>query len=314
MELFICLTNLQLLIAKAIIEKEQLQNVDLLFIGDSSNHKNNYYLQKLTPLCQRVDIFPHAKKTSFLKTMKRSLYARKIVSRYQRNYDLVLFANFHIPIIHHILSVISFDEIRTFDDGTNNINKQSVMYKEKSVTLSKRYLRRLMGRMYHKSDILQLASKHYTLFPEKSNIIQKTEVIELVNNKLNELTQKGIVKKVLLGIVYADATNTISSLNDLLTSVQAFIDEEGIDYYIPHPRDDSHNFDRVEIINDIRIAEEILLDLIEAGTALNLYGFNSTVQFNLSSCQVIKNYTLNSPLMKDSFNNLLDASFERITI
>lgn len=39
MFLFICMTNLQLLIAKAIIEKEQLNNVDLLFIGDVGNEK-----------------------------------------------------------------------------------------------------------------------------------------------------------------------------------------------------------------------------------------------------------------------------------
>ena len=37
MFLFICMTNLQLLIAKAIIEKERLNNVDLLFIGDAGN-------------------------------------------------------------------------------------------------------------------------------------------------------------------------------------------------------------------------------------------------------------------------------------
>lgn len=46
MFLFICMTNLQLLIARSIIEKEQLKKVDVLFIGDVDNVKNQYYLKK----------------------------------------------------------------------------------------------------------------------------------------------------------------------------------------------------------------------------------------------------------------------------
>lgn len=48
MFLFICMTNLQLLIARSIIEKEQLKSVDVLFIGDVDNVKNQYYLKKST--------------------------------------------------------------------------------------------------------------------------------------------------------------------------------------------------------------------------------------------------------------------------
>lgn len=39
MFLFICMTNLHLLIARSIIEKEQLKSVDVLFIGDVDNVK-----------------------------------------------------------------------------------------------------------------------------------------------------------------------------------------------------------------------------------------------------------------------------------
>lgn len=48
MFLFICMTNLQLLIARSIIEKEQLKKVDVLFIGDVNNVKNQYYLKKFS--------------------------------------------------------------------------------------------------------------------------------------------------------------------------------------------------------------------------------------------------------------------------
>lgn len=48
MFLFICMTNLQLLITRSIIEKEQLKKVDVLFIGDVENVKNQYYLKKIS--------------------------------------------------------------------------------------------------------------------------------------------------------------------------------------------------------------------------------------------------------------------------
>ncbi|HAU4369646.1 TPA: UDP-glucose--glucosyl LPS a 1, 2-glucosyltransferase, partial [Citrobacter amalonaticus] len=160
MFLFICMTNLQLLIAKAIIEKERLNNVDLLFIGDAGNGKNVCYLNKIKPLCQHVSLEANVKKTSTFKTLKRTLYAKKIMMSYKKKYDVVFFANFHVPLIHHILSVISFDEIRTFDDGTNNINKKSVMYQDSSVPFSSKCFRRLMGRKYHKEDILKLDRVH----------------------------------------------------------------------------------------------------------------------------------------------------------
>lgn len=48
MFLFICMTNLQLLIARSIIEKEQLKKVDVLFIGDVDKVKNQYYLKKFS--------------------------------------------------------------------------------------------------------------------------------------------------------------------------------------------------------------------------------------------------------------------------
>lgn len=46
MFLFICMTNLQLLIARSIIEKEQLKKVDVLFIGDVDNVKKSVLFKK----------------------------------------------------------------------------------------------------------------------------------------------------------------------------------------------------------------------------------------------------------------------------
>lgn len=123
---------------------------------------------------------------------------------YAREYHTVFFANFHVPLIHHILSCISFSEIKTFDDGTNNINQKSIMYENKNVSATSKLIRKLMGRKYHKDEILKLDAKHYTLFPNRTNIIKNTEGIILVHHNGLPDTNNGF-KKVLLGTVYTDA-------------------------------------------------------------------------------------------------------------
>ncbi|EBA6811806.1 UDP-glucose--glucosyl LPS a 1, 2-glucosyltransferase [Salmonella enterica] len=313
MFLFICMTNLQLLIARSIIEKEQLKSVDVLFIGDVDNVKNLYYLKKIQPLCRHSSIVSQISKFSTFKTIKRTQYAKKIMAAYAREYHTVFFANFHVPLIHHILSCISFSEIKTFDDGTNNINQKSIMYEGKNIRKISKLIRKLMGRKYHKEEILKLDVKHYTLFPNRSNIIKNTEEIVLgyhisLPDTNNEL------KKILLGTVYTDALKNKEDEDIFLKHLQSFLKKKEINIYIPHPRYDSHQFNGVLNINSEMIAEDIILEYLEQGMVLELYGFNSTVQYTLNNISAVKSYKITSPLLKDSFNYGLDFDFSQVSV
>nr|AAM88846.1 UDP-glucose:glucosyl LPS a 1,2-glucosyltransferase [Salmonella enterica] len=313
MFLFICMTNLRLLIARSIIEKEQLKSVDVLFIGDVDNVKNLYYLKKIQPLCRHSSIVSQISKFSTFKTIKRTQYAKKIMAAYAREYHTVFFANFHVPLIHHILSCISFSEIKTFDDGTNNINQKSIMYEGKNIRKISKLIRKLMGRKYHKEEILKLDVKHYTLFPNRSNIIKNTEEIVLgyhisLPDTNNEL------KKILLGTVYTDALKNKEDEDIFLKHLQSFLKKKEINIYIPHPRYDSHQFNGVLNINSEMIAEDIILEYLEQGMVLELYGFNSTVQYTLNNISAVKSYKITSPLLKDSFNYGLDFDFSQVSV
>nr|AAM88845.1 UDP-glucose:glucosyl LPS a 1,2-glucosyltransferase [Salmonella enterica] len=313
MFLFICMTNLRLLIARSIIEKEQLKSVDVLFIGDVDNVKNLYYLKKIQPLCRHSSIVSQISKFSTFKTIKRTQYAKKIMAAYAREYHTVFFANFHVPLIHHILSCISFSEIKTFDDGTNNINQKSIMYEGKNIRKISKLIRKLMGRKYHKEEILKLDVKHYTLFPNRTNIIKNTEEIVLgyhisLPDTNNEL------KKILLGTVYTDALKNKEDEDIFLKHLQSFLKKKEINIYIPHPRYDSHQFNGVLNINSEMIAEDIILEYLEQGMVLELYGFNSTVQYTLNNISAVKSYKITSPLLKDSFNYGLDFDFSQVSV
>ncbi|WP_415839708.1 glycosyltransferase family 52, partial [Salmonella bongori] len=93
-----------------------------------------------------------------------------------------------------------------------------------------------------------------------------------------------------------------------------FIKREDIDIYIPHPRYDSHEFDDVLNVKSEMIAEDIILEYLEQGLELKLYGFNSTVQYNLNNISAVKNYKLISPLLTDAFNHGLELDFNHISV
>ncbi|EPD3103638.1 glycosyltransferase family 52 [Salmonella enterica] len=84
--------------------------------------------------------------------------------------------------------------------------------------------------------------------------------------------------------------------------------------YIPHPRYDYHQFNDVLNVKSELIAEDIILEYLDKGMLLEIYGFNSTVQYNLNNISAIKNYKITSPFLKDSFNHGLGFDFNQVSV
>ncbi|EJP0160498.1 UDP-glucose--glucosyl LPS a 1, 2-glucosyltransferase, partial [Salmonella enterica subsp. enterica serovar Liverpool] len=168
-------------------------------------------------------------------------------------------------------------------------------------------------RKYHKDEILKLDAKHYTLFPNRTNIIKNTEGIILVHHNALPDTNNGF-KKILLGTVYTDALKNKEDESVFLQHHQMFIKKEAVDIYIPHPRYDSHQFNDVLNVKSELIAEDIILEYLDKGMLLEIYGFNSTVQYNLNNISAIKNYKITSPFLKDSFNHGLGFDFNQVSV
>ncbi|MDJ5250063.1 glycosyltransferase family 52 [Salmonella enterica subsp. enterica serovar Larochelle] len=84
--------------------------------------------------------------------------------------------------------------------------------------------------------------------------------------------------------------------------------------YITHPQYDSHQFNGVLNVNSEMIAEDIILEYLEQGMSLEIYGFNSTLQYNLNNISTIKNYKITRPFLKDSFNHGLGFDFNQVSV
>ncbi len=106
----------------------------------------------------------------------------------------------HLYTIFYRVSL--FSEIKTFDDGTNNINQKSIMYENKNISATSKLIRKIMGRKYHKDEILKLDAKHYTLFPNRTNIIKNTEGIILVHHNGLPDTNNGFKKSIIGHCIY----------------------------------------------------------------------------------------------------------------
>ncbi len=323
MNLFICMTNLQMIIARRIIEEENIKNAMFIYFGDIKNKKSQHYIEQLSHFASNRVALEDPRLNGWFKTIRKTLIAKKIINKLGvHHFSTVYLANIKKSSIHHILSQITYDNLITFDDGIGNLNKQSSIYRIESPTKWERISHSIMGRSIHASDIMREIKTHYTIFENKDNLISNTKYINLASNwtllRNEEKSNTKKVIKILLGTVYQQEARSKADTQKLINAVYAFIDEYKIDIYIPHPRDEKKYFPGVKTISSNRIAEEEILELLKVGNSIELYGFANTTQFNLSSIKNIKNYALQSPYLKDSHNfkitDLCDENFNLITI
>ncbi len=86
-----------------------------------------------------------------------------------------------------------------------------------------------MGRKYHKDEILKLDAKHYTLFPNRTNIIEKTEEEELYWYTITVFLIRimALKESIIVGTVYTDALK-IKKMVCFLQHLQRFIKKRSI--------------------------------------------------------------------------------------
>ncbi|HCI97811.1 MAG TPA: hypothetical protein DHV44_16220 [Providencia sp.] len=299
MQLFICMTILQLRIVGKLLEKKENKDSAVLFLGDLTNTKNQFFLEKYINnkcvVCS-YDLNKFKPQRPF-KTFKRDQYAKDIVKILPtKNYDCVYLANVDVTLVHHILSKIAYQRIRTFDDGAFNLLNERRVTKP---SLYKKLTHYFQGRRLHEYDLIKNTELHYTIFKqEKENI----EYVPFIN--CPQKVEQSNKVSILLGTVYAEISNDVPVL---LSQLDNFITNTGIEYYIPHPRDLTNYFSNIEYINSPQSAEDIIIDLIERGYFVEIYGFFSTTQFILSSSDAVKNYTFRFTSMDNGYERLESA-------
>lgn len=309
MILFVCYTNLQLVIASRIIAEKRMSpaEVEVFYISKVDNDVTRNTLNDMRLMCSNVT-FVHME-------FKYPLYFIPIFMHFfSRRYSSIYVASIDNIIIHFILSRVLFDCLYTFDDGSANILPNSIYYQASEQGIISFLYRRILRIRYDISSIKQASKMHYTIYDGYPNIIKDVTTIHLTSSCEERKINNGLMKKeyacnVFIGSVYSELFISGCNAEDYLNRCWRLLMSTGIvNIYFPHPRENSDlNISGIKKANMQYIAEKEIDELLKKYEKIFLYGFLSSCQINLSNNPNVVNRVFYSKNLKPVFINAMES-------
>lgn len=312
MNLIICCTGLQVLIAEKILLEYPKEKFCLLMFKTLDNKKNDYYFNRLATNPQITSskmIVLDAQKSSFslLNMFNNFVYIKKNIDDLKSNFsqlDKIFFSYITDLYIHFILKLLSFSEIYTFDDGTANIISSSFLY-DKSISWKKKVLYYILGLPYNQLSLKTKIKLHYTIYPNFPNIIDDIKNVRLLRNMcIKELELAEPVKVMIGQFVFGDERDIILT--------QQLINKFKIDYYFPSPRE-SHVYSSVVYVNTHLIFEDYFIQNL-ANKKCIVYTFFSSGALNISEFPNVEIICLKPKGLNNNVWEQIYQFFEKIGI
>jgi|GEM_PF-1313667 len=306
-DLFICFTPLQVLISKAIVQLEHSDEVrpDFVLVPPHDSDVFRHYFEDFSAVCE--ECFYENKLFRF------PFYPFQLWMRFRKKrYRNVYLANVATVKAQYILSFCEFQNLYTFDDGTANIVKSSVFYKDATNCLgrAKRRLRKWTGNKYTTKKVIDRSKVHYTIYPNFENIVERKIAVNVFDFKKN--TDRILATKdaatVVLGTVYRDIVqrgHETELLRSKIASGAWKIGNSDV-YYLPHPRDGGPHFDHMIGLDVPLISEHVIMKLLRTYKTLDVAGFASSTQFNLISDPRVRNIVFKTSIVKLPASDLAD--------
>ena len=187
MNLIVCASPLQVLIAEKIIDEHPNEMFYGIMMMSNTNSKYNYYYERLKKKCKkggrRVYISEMAKKKSKVGYYIYYIYiifiTRIILFFYKKKIKNVFTSSLCIEILFMqiILSKIpSTTKLYTFDDGIANAYGYIASGIE---PINHPLLKKLIGNNLTINKVLEKITAHYTIYPDKKNIIENI-ILEVI--------------------------------------------------------------------------------------------------------------------------------------
>lgn len=246
MNLIICCTPLQVLIAEKIIDMNPEKQFFGVMLHTVENKKFDYYKQRLQAKTDGFfSMLQHNDRWNLLKEIVQ------LKARFSgKQFDTVYFANFPELHIQFLLSAIEFKQLNTFDDGTVNIVKHSHFLNDDPDTLVRKFINKVLGNKYSTATLRSLSAQHYTIYPDFPNIMPNTVAVNLMDNSI-AVSESSESVNILLGQpVYNDNSQNIEL-------AQKAIKQFNIHYYLPHPRE-KYQVEQVKYIDTPLILEDYI--------------------------------------------------------
>lgn len=274
MNLIICYTPLQVLLAEKIIKEYPNESFFGVMIYPVKNTKFEYYSTRLSQCCEKFfSLHQHTDRFNLLKEIIQLKY--KFRNRY---FDRVFVASINDIQIQFLLSAIKFNSFYTFDDGTANIVPSSIYHHDDPNTLIRRILNLVLNNKYSTKKLKSLSQKHFTIYDNIPNIINNTKFINLFTLINQEKEDNNDSINILLGQpVYLDKNKNI-----LLA--KKVIQQFNIDYYFPHPRE-QYIISDINYINTHLIFEDYIAQQSDK-KKYRIYSYFSSTLLNLKNSPI----------------------------
>lgn len=310
MNLIICTTPLQVLIAEKIIELHREENFIFKMIVLFDNGKNRKYYERLSRKVKESEyIFVNRDKyiIECINLKFKSFFHKKVKKVFLANID-----EGHIHIQIYIYNFFKNQNIiiETFDDGTANISKSSFFYKKEDFSLKtilKYATKFLLLSPINMSDIKNRIHMHYSIYNGMSNIVENVTYIELFDCiKLKAKSSKVLGKVILIGQPIYELNSEIFSKQDYIELVSKIFKELNVDMYFPHPRENV-NIKGINYIDSSYIVEDYLCETMNLKESYIIYNFFSGAIFPFLHLKNVKIISIQSDKLKllDDHYNLM---------
>lgn len=311
--LIVCVTPLQILIAEKIMDIHP-GSYTAIIIHYDRNEKYEYYINRIKSKSKyfiSCHISGNSKVSRFFEMIRFRFKVNKIN---ERKYEYCFVASIENPFVLSILSSTVFEDIRTFDDGTANINLDSIYYRDLGISRVEQCIRRFLSINLTRDDIKKMSSLHYTLFPNLTNIIPNRESINLIDNIGNEMKSPIGLDLVVDKAIDIFIGQPLYSIDKQFNNkfIESIIDKYNIKYYYPHPRE-RFIISGVDYINSKLIFEDFILSLIRDRKDINvrLYTFFSTAALNVLNIPHIQIYSFRNESLYEKYKSTYNL-FEKI--
>lgn len=246
MNLIVCCTPLQVLIAEKIMEKYPNELFFGVMLYTVENKKFEHYKQRLsTKTADFFSLHQHKDRLSLVKELIQIKY------RFQgKVFKRVFVSNLIELHLQFLLSSVKFEEFYTFDDGTINIVESSPLLKDDPKTLLRKSVNFILGNKYTTQSLRGLSQAHYTIYPQFKNIIENTIRIDLMPPSDMEGDDSEVVNVLLGQPIYLDNSENVALTENVISRFK-------IHYYLPHPRE-TYRLNNVEYIDTPLIFEDYI--------------------------------------------------------
>lgn len=305
--LIMCVTPLQMIIAEKIIELHPDKEFDLLVLALNDNEKYRHYYERLKFFCiNSLYIISKPGLLGFADYIKQ-LKVKSLNIKYQ---DMYL-ASIDSRHFQYIVSKNQGGNLYTFDDGTANIIPSDIYYLNSKPNILKRVIWRLFGIKYYMKDLKDVSLLHYTIYKDIPNILENKYYLPLFSNETNAQKKYGLQRTV--SFYLGQPLIEISKKFDI-HYVENIINNLKIDYYYPHPRENTYPEGSFQLINSHLIFEDYIIEFLKnhPNTTVNIFSFISTALLNIMSLDRIKvSYIHNSEIFElhYSFYKLAEENF-----